>query len=152
MLPQSWTNSIQLVTSKELCPHSQRQSEILLQFMDALRKFSSLILCLLQGQAHLLKHTCTGWAIPSFPSSPVLIRGRESRQLLNYSINVVGFPSQYSFFQTFCTSEDCTYLRCPHTEIDCSSVESAGEERLTQNAKGVIKGAAQPVEAQVCES
>lgn len=31
-------------------------------------------------------------------------------------------------------------------------MESAGEERLTQNAKGIMKGAAQPVEAQVCES
>lgn len=38
------------------------------------------------------------------------------------------------------------YLNCPHTEADGSSEGSAGEERLTPNAEGTIKGAAEPVQ------
>lgn len=132
------------------------QSEILLQFMehslDAMRNCPLLLCTSFRDKFTFWSTPVKEWAIPSFPSSSMLIQGKESWQLLNYSINVVGFPTQHSFLQTFCTSEDCTYLRCPHTEIDCSSVESAGEERLTQDAKGIIKGAAQPGEAQVCES
>ena len=44
------------------------------------------------------------------------------------------------------------YLNCPRTEKDGSSAGSGGEERLTQNAEGIIKGLAQPLEAQVFKS
>lgn len=115
MLPQSWTSSTRLVTSKELCPHSWSIQvftgcswETLLFYSVPSSSPSS------PFEAHL-------WRSGLFllNSSPVLIRGKASWQLLNHSINLNSFPSQYSFFQTFCTSEDCTYLSCPHSQRDC---------------------------------
>lgn len=97
------------------------------------------------------KHTCkeVGCSLFSLISNANL--KKESRQLLNYSINLVHFPSYYSFFHVFLYLRGL-YPNCPHTEKDGSSVGSGEEERATQNAKGIIKGAAQPAEAQVFKS
>lgn len=97
MLPQSWTNSIQPVAPEELCPHLWRQSEILLQFMgyllDALRKFSSLILYLLQGQVHLLEHTCKGVGYSLFP----LISNANQRKRIMTAFELLHTLGQFSF-------------------------------------------------------
>lgn len=119
--------------------------------LDALRKFSSLILYLLQGQAQLLKHTHKGVSYSLFS----LISNANQRKRIMTAFELLHKFGWFSLPNTHIS--DFLYLRglylsCPHTEIDRSSVESAREERLTQNAKGIIKGAAQPVEAQVCKS
>lgn len=112
MLPRSWTSSIQPAAPEELCPHFWRQSEILLQFvgylLDALRKFFPLILYLLQGQAHLLKHTCKGVGYSLFS----LISNANQRKRIMTAFELLHKFGWFSFstliFSDFCTSEDCT--------------------------------------------
>lgn len=101
MVPQPWTKNSAFSTQGAVPSLTEAKGNPA-ALRGALTGCSEKILLSFSVPPHLLKHTCKGVGYSLFSLiSNANQRGKKMWRLLNYSIKLVGFPSQYSFFSDF---------------------------------------------------